>query len=79
MARNPQRTGPILLWLLRVVLFAVGFAISVLVVSCFWNAPPAQPPDNGWSTPVIVIVGLICGTLSAVFGRWFWVAFFSAF
>jgi hypothetical protein len=65
------------LWLLRAVLFALGFTIPPLLCALYWSAPYAEPSDARWERPVLALVALLGGILSAAFGKRFWDSFVS--
>lgn len=78
MADKPQSTQSFRLWLLRVVLFALGFTITGFVCAFYWSISYAEAPDPRWAKPVLVSVALLGGVLSAAFGTRFWSSFLTA-
>ena len=66
------------LWLLRVVLFALGFTVTGLVCAFYWSVSYAEAPDPRWAKPVLASVALLGGVLSAAFGTRFWSSFLTA-
>jgi hypothetical protein len=68
MAEKTQSTRSFRRWLLRVVLFALGFTITGVVCAFYWSVSHAEAPDPRWAKPVLVSVALLGGVLSAVFG-----------